>query len=176
MKYTQIHSKRPTDINQHLVPLYNMVLEMKAKTVIELGVRSGESTVALLEGVHQTEGHLWSVDVDPCLMTQEMVKVYGMLPRWRFVQGDDIEFAAKWDKAVPVDIVFVDTSHQYEHTKKEIVAFEPLVRPGGRLIFHDTTTHAHGVLDPINEFLKEHPNYAFRNYPHNSGLGVVLKP
>lgn len=50
--------------------------------------------------------------------------------------GDDLDLAATAPR--PADIVFIDSSHEYAHTCAEIVAYEPLVRPGGVMVFHDT--------------------------------------
>jgi len=176
MKHTLEHSRKRTDINEHLTSLYFITLQMSAKLVVELGVRSGESTVAFLEGVNRTDGRVVSVDIEECPKAREMVERYGLGGRWTFVRSDDIEFGKGWDRSRKVDIVFVDTSHLYEHTKREIEVFEPIVRPGGVLIFHDTTTHPEGVMKPIQEFLKGHPGYGFENASYNSGMGVILKP
>ncbi len=176
MKHTLQHAVTITDIHQHLAMLYALVVSLKAKVVIELGVRGGESTVALLEGVGATEGRLISVDLNPCESTRRIVQDYNLSERWTFTQSDDLEFGRNWDRSQFVDLVFIDTSHLYEHTKKEIEVFEPLVRPGGILAFHDTVTFQSGVLAPIEEFLREHPMHRFFNYQNCNGLGIIVKP
>ena len=37
-----------------------------------------------------------------------------------------------------VDVFFLDTSHEYEHTLAELRAYMPRVAPGGIALFHDT--------------------------------------
>ena len=37
-----------------------------------------------------------------------------------------------------VDVFFLDTSHEYEHTLAELRAYMPRVAPGGVALFHDT--------------------------------------
>src|SRR5581483_12486208 len=37
-----------------------------------------------------------------------------------------------------IDVLFIDTSHLYEHTKQEIAAWFPLLAPEARVFFHDT--------------------------------------
>lgn len=176
MKYTLEHSKRHTDICEHLVTLHSLIVELNAQTVIELGVRDGESTVALLEGVHATGGQLVSVDIMPCMEAREMIEKYGLSSKWTFLQGDDVEFGRNWDRSRPIDLVFIDTDHEYDHTKKEIEIFEPLVRAGGILVFHDTVTFCWPVYGPIEVFLKDRPTYHFMSYQNCNGLGVLRKP
>jgi predicted ThiF/HesA family dinucleotide-utilizing enzyme len=37
-----------------------------------------------------------------------------------------------------VDLLFIDTSHYYEHTLQELRTYVPRVRPGGTVLMHDT--------------------------------------
>lgn len=177
MKYTLEHSKHGSDIHQHLVTLHNLVTSISAKAVIELGVNTGESTIALLEAVAATNGKLISVDQHDFSQTRLMLEKYGLTGRWEFHKMDDIKFGTEiWPKDKKADIVFVDTSHQYEHTKKEIDVFDQILRPGGIMIFHDTVSHYDGVQKPINEFLKTHKAYKYENKTNCNGLGILRKP
>lgn len=176
MKYTEKHSKIGTDIHQHLPTIYTLVQSIKAKTVIELGVNTGESTVALLEAVHATDGILISVDVQELPNVRPMLTSYGLISRWQFHKSEDIAFGLAWPKDKKADLIFVDTSHQYQQTKREIEVYEPILRPGGIMIFHDTVSYVDGVFRPIKEFLAAHPTYKFDNYQNCNGLGVMMKP
>lgn len=176
MKHTLEHSKRGTDIHQHLVTLHDLVTSIGAKTVIELGVNTGESTIALLEAVAVTDGKLISVDQHDLPQTRPMLEKYGLTSRWEFHLMDDIKFIKEvWPKGTMADIIFVDTSHQYAHTKQEIELYEPVLRPGGIMIFHDTVSHYDGVQKPINEFRKTH-KWPYENKSNCNGLGILRKP
>lgn len=176
MKYTLEHSKRPTDIHQHLKTIYNLVVEVGAKTVIECGVNTGESTIALLEGLAATDGKLHSVDIHELPETRPMLEKYGLTERWTFQIMDDIKFGMEWPKDSKADLIFIDTSHTYDHTVKEIAVFEPILRAGGIMVFHDTVSFYNGVQKPINEFRKTHKDYKYKNYSNCNGLGVLRKP
>lgn len=177
MKYTLEHAKRPSDIHEHLPTLYNLVREIEAKLVLELGVRSGESTVALAEAVKSTGGKLISVDVGIQGNVGPMLESYGLRDVWEPHQSDDIDWGLNtWDRNVHFDLIFVDTSHEYQHTTREIQVFECIIRPGGIMAFHDTVSVPGGVLRPIQEFLAFHPNYRFENHANCNGLGVLRKP
>lgn len=176
MRYTLEHSKRATDIHQHLVTLHDLVTKLGAKLVLELGVNTGESTIALLEAVHATNGILVSVDQQDLPQTRPMLEKYGLTGRWQFHRSDDITFGLAWPKEKKADLIFVDTSHQYAHTKREIEIYEPILRPGGIMVFHDTVTFYDGVQRPINEFLKTHKDYKYENKTNCNGLGIMWKP
>lgn len=176
MKYTLEHSKRPTDIHQHLLTLHDLVTSMKAQVVIELGVNTGESTVALLEAVAATGGKLYSVDIIPRPRTEAMLKSYGLTGPWEFTVANDLDYVKTWPKDRFADMVFVDTSHEYQQTKAEIELYEPILRPGGIMVFHDTVSFYYGVQKPINEFRKIHRSWPYENRTHCNGLGILRKP
>lgn len=176
MKNTYEHSKMGSDINEHLLPLYSLVLWLNAKRVLELGVRTGESTLALGEGVLATGGRLYSVDIEDSPDAVRKADSCGFKASWTFVKSDDIKFGLGWPKDVLFDLIFIDTSHQYEHTKSEIEIFDPLLRPGGIMAFHDTVSHPEGVLKPMRDFVLKHPGYQLENLKNQNGLGVIRKP
>lgn len=119
----------PSDIYLHLPYFVASVQELNAQHVIELGTRSGVSTVAWLHGLEQTGGRLTSIDLDPGPDLDA--------EQWTFIQGDDLDprIVAELDEA---DIVFIDTSHHYRQTLAELNVYRHLVRPGGRMLLHDT--------------------------------------
>jgi predicted O-methyltransferase YrrM len=119
----------PSDIYLHLPRMVELVRLLSAEHVIELGTRTGVSTVAWLHALEGT-GRLTSVDLDarPAI---------GDYEHWSFVQGDDCspEVLAQLEQA---DIVFVDSSHLYAHTVRELDAYRWLVKPGGVMCGHDS--------------------------------------
>lgn len=117
-----------SDIRDHLPRFVDLVVALDAKRVCELGVRGGVSTVAWLEGLRRTDGHLWGVDIEPAPFTHE---------RMTFIRGDDCDpetvIQVPWD----LDVVFVDSSHLYAHTRREIELWLPRLAEGGAMVFHD---------------------------------------
>jgi cephalosporin hydroxylase len=79
-----------------------------------------------------------------------------------------------------VDIVFIDTSHAYLHTVQELNLYRWLVRPGGRIVLHDTElAHPMDVVGPaypvkkaVEEFVAAE-GLTWTNRPHCWGLGVI---
>lgn len=131
-------SKRRTDIADHLLTLYGEAIELKPRVMVELGVRTGESTRVLVAAAERVGATLVSVDIDDCSGVARS-------PAWRFVRSDDVEFGKRWpswaeSNGLPklIDFLFIDTSHLYEHTKAEITTWFPYLAPGAKAAFHDT--------------------------------------
>lgn len=166
----------PSDIYEHLHVFVEMCKKLDARTVIELGTRGGVSTIAWLYGLEQTDGHLWSVDIDPA---PELVH-----ERWTFLQGNDLD--PNIVKQLPrADIVFIDTSHMYQQTLAELNVYTCRVRPGGKIVLHDTElarpegwTRAQPVY-PVKTAVKEFCNdegFTVRFLPNCFGLAIVDVP
>lgn len=168
-----LRAKEESDIHEHLPRFVDLCVELEAKKVIELGVRSGVSTVGWLYGLEQTDGHLWSVDTAPA----------PDLPaeRWTFIRGNDIDPDIVNQLPDNVDVVFIDTSHAADHTARELEAYLPKVRAGGRIVLHDTEVQHpdHVNVDPpfpvktaIQQFTDMHRLF-WSNHPNNNGLGII---
>ena len=84
-----------------------------------------------------------------------------------------------------VDVLFLDTSHEYEHTLAELRAYMPRVANGGIALFHDTNLQGWGGNPPR----EDHPEVrqaldawcaetglSWENMPGVYGLGVVKVP
>ncbi len=165
----------PSDINEHLPVFVDLCHHLNATTIIELGTRGGVSTIAWLYGLEH-QGQLWSVDIDPA----------PELPydHWTFIQGDDLDpkiVASLPDKA---DIVFIDTSHAYLQTWKELNIYRWRVRPGGKIVLHDTELHKpfglrnqppFPVKTAVAEFCADEC-LEWTNLPNNNGLGIISIP
>jgi predicted O-methyltransferase YrrM len=117
-----------SDIVQHLPRLHEEASTADA-VVIELGVRSGNSTAAFLAAVEKHKGHVYSVDLGRPHVP------WHQHPQWTFLLGDDLALVGELPDC---DILFIDTSHHYRHTLAELEAYITKVRPGGVVLLHDT--------------------------------------
>lgn len=165
----------PSDIVNHLPRFVQLVEDLDASHVIELGTRTGVSTIAWLYAL-QGRGRLTSVDID------EKPPI-GDHDHWTFIQGDDLDpdVIARLD---PAEIVFIDTSHLYDHTVAELDTYLPLVKPGGRIVCHDTQLRRpegspsrplFPVKTAIREFTDKH-GLEWSEYLDSWGLGVIEIP
>lgn len=150
-----------SDVQAHLPTLYDHA----RGAVLELGVRAGVSTAALLAGVEVHGGHVWSVDRDDC------AAVFAGHPQWTFLQADS---CADLEAPTALDLLFIDTEHTMDRTLRELRLWGPRVQPGGVILLHDTDDMSTwpGVRDAMAVYCKERglvPEFRDGSY----GLGVI---
>ncbi len=160
------------DISQHLVTLSLLVIEFGLKQIVELGTRSGNSTLTLLEAARHVGGRVLSIDIDECRETQQKVAAAGLADWWRFIQQGDLDVPDE-QLPSPIDLLFIDTNHLYDHTMAELRKYAPKLRAGGWLAFHDYVSFA-GVTRAVTEFMASLPAPPrFYPYVHQNGLALV---
>ncbi|MDG7010820.1 MAG: class I SAM-dependent methyltransferase [Nitrososphaerota archaeon] len=165
-----LHASKATDIHEHLVTLFMLTVELNLRTVVELGTRGGESTVALLMAVKEIGGKVFSYDVDECSEAKHVIKQYGLEEYWEFTRGDDL--FAKWNS--PIDHLFIDTTHTYEQTSKELQRYEPFVRSGGIVTMHDSVSFPE-VKQAVQDYSRLRRDIKLYEYLNNNGLFVLFK-
>lgn len=124
-----------TDIRSHLRELFTFTLFFAPRTIVELGVRTGWSTRAFAAAAKLVGAFMIGVDLD-----ERCKNVYALAvgPQHGFaVAGDSVEAAqhyVSWvadrrDLAMEdtVDLLFIDTSHEYDDTVRELKAWAPLM-------------------------------------------------
>ena len=195
-------ASRYTDISDHLLTLFAEALSVQPRLLVELGVRGGESTFAFERAARLCDADLLSVDVEECL-------VQSSYPKWSFVKQNDITFASEFpawcsSRKIPpaIDVLFIDTSHLYQHTLEELRLWMPHLSAKGKMILHDTNMkrlyrrvdrslgvgwdNARGVIRALEETLGAQLNEAHdfvtvangwlvRHRAHCNGLTVVEK-
>lgn len=115
----------------------------EASTIVELGVRGGVSTWALLDGLPE-DGWMWSVDIEECSVPFRVSND----PRWAVWVGDDLDPAVLAFLPEQADLVFIDTSHEYAHTVAELALAKSL--DPARILCHDADWP--GVAQAMAEF------------------------
>jgi predicted O-methyltransferase YrrM len=133
----------PSDIHDHLGTLFAEAVAARPRLIVELGTRGAVSTRALLAAAEVAGATMVSVDLADCSQPDMPARFRA---RWNFAQGDDIAFAGAPFEAFcaarglkpEADVVFIDTSHTYAHTRDELAAWLPRLAAGGVLMLHDT--------------------------------------
>lgn len=147
------------------IVLHLPVLEYYAslcESVVEFGVRDGNSTVALIAGC---KGRVDSFDIRPSGEVDVLRHMALPCSAWRFhlLDTGSSDMANRVPEA---DLFFIDTLHTYDHVSKELALHGRKARK--YLVFHDTSTcgdydvsgdipSAKGILPAIEEFLSRHP-------------------
>lgn len=195
-------AENKTDISDHLPSLFTEAVRNSPKTIVELGVRSGESTAVFERVARLSNADLVSVDIQEITFESEY-------DRWTFVQKDDVEFGEEFSQWAEeneiqseIDVLFIDTSHLYEHTVMEIKNWFPHLSSDATVLFHDTnltsiyrrtdgTLHTawendRGVIraiedhlgcsvDESEQFVTVQSGFVVEHYPHSNGLTVLQK-
>ena len=169
-----------SDIRDQMPLLYEAAAAYTGVKVLELGVRTGNSTTAFLAAAEEAGGHVWSVDVDPPHAPGELWTGSG---RWTFLQGDDLKIALPEESpGVPLrpDVLFIDTDHTYEHTLAELRRYVPLVGEGGVVLMHDTLLtwdhREYQVAKALDTYCAETGRSWAEISEGRYGLGEILKP
>jgi predicted O-methyltransferase YrrM len=163
-KLPKIIQAAPNDIKHHLAALYWLARISGGIDIIELGVRSGDSTRALLAAAQDMGGHVWSYDIDgDAYRVKEVTEKHGIEwvdGLWTCTKSDSIEAANGWGRGT-ADIVFVDTTHELVQTQREIYAWQHTIRPRGMMVFHDSglnEPNRDGVGPAVEAFANNYPN------------------
>jgi cephalosporin hydroxylase len=130
--------RRRSATNEHIVTLFLESLLLQPKLIVELGVARGGSTYIFERVAALSGATLVSVDINDCSRASAYQD-------WHFIHKDDIEFAREFpawcrERNIEpnIDILFIDTSHYYEHTVQEIEHYFPLLSEKAKVFFHDT--------------------------------------
>lgn len=139
-------NKLNNDISSHLPTIFVHSYLSNPKIIFELGVASGQSTYPFLSASRLRKSKLIGVEINKsCKKTYDQYDYQDIL----FLGMDDLLFASKYSTYTAnqnPDIIFIDTSHEYNHTVKELKAFEPILNNNGMFIFHDTN------MSPLKNF------------------------
>lgn len=151
-----------TDMQDHLP-----TLRKYAKgNCMEIGVRNGASTTALLRGLEDNGGHLWSFDINDC-------QVYVGHPQWTFTQADSIGEKQLILDITPkeIDVLFVDGDHSYEGALSDLQTYGPRAKV---ILVHDCDCPITfpGVRRAFEEYAASIGKPAIV-LPGSYGLGVI---
>jgi len=157
----------------YTTPLYYRFLELlaewwKPRLSVELGVYGGEGSRHLCMGY--PEGIVVGVDINP-LQAQ-------MPANFHFMQMDSVAAADEYENVVfeiPVDILFIDTTHTYEQTMAEYNAWFQYLNGNALIVMDDL--HRPGMMKAWDKIQGYH---VLLNQLHvcpdpvDGGFGVVI--
>ena len=188
-------SENENDISDHLHFLNLFINLFKPTNIVELGTRGGESTRVFVDYVSRNGKSGFSVD-----LSSQPLWLKG-LENWRHFVGDDcligesIKEKGIWPDGTAfdkIDLLFIDTSHEYNHTTQELEIWVPLVRSEGWILFHDTNLsgkatrrlsgklnygwdNSRGVTRAIEEYFKiQVSERELYSESHNMGLDFIF--
>lgn len=179
--------KPGSDMAAHMPVLYALARRYAPLgPVVELGVNRGWSTVALYLGVQEQPG-FDMVSYDHRAVCEESLaknlgvpRKHASLSRWGFRVKDSVQAAADW-KDGEVSLLFLDTSHLIEHTRRELAAWVPKIHELGSIVGHDYLLKEYagvpyGVKEAVDEIASKHADrWRLQVFPDDCGL-FFLRP
>ena len=166
---------------------YDIISQMRPKTVVELGAYSGLSFFTFCQSMveNNVDGTLYAVDtwqgdqhtgpIDEGMYQQvenharKYYRGISYLLRTTFAEASE-----QFDEA-SIDLLHIDGLHTYDAVKKDFITWFPKVKPGGIILMHDIAARLEGfgVRKFWEELVGQYSTFAFS---HGYGLGVLLKP
>ncbi|HLO41155.1 MAG TPA: class I SAM-dependent methyltransferase [Phycisphaerales bacterium] len=177
-------------IGECQVPLISLlqgfIMGSQIHSIVQAGHYSGYSTLLMGFMLRRMNAHrgLFSVDIDPLMteFTRSWVEKAGLTDFVSVNLGDSA------DPGLPAQaknyfgrdprIVFIDSSHAYGHTCRELELWYPTLCPGGLLICHDSADRAvafdatgqGGVRRAALEWQAAHPDISCISIAGTSGI------
>lgn len=110
----------------------------RAKDIIEIGSADGGSSILLGTKAKELAGHLYCIEMKTKQRMVDNMTAYGLKGFYTLIAK-----ASPW---IPLDLLpdqadllFIDGCHDIRWAIVDYHYFEPLVRPGGIIVFHDTS-------------------------------------
>lgn len=179
--------RRCIDIHRHLITLFAFIVSMNAKNVLELGVRTGCTTLPMLLGVEATDGVLTSVDIENhTFKCPEELSKY-----WKFIKSDSLKYLSSLSKNIVFDVVLIDDWHACTHVKRELELLEEHVLKSSIVLLHDLMAETNPDYS-VNHLYKNQEQWAdggpyravteldskkweFATIPVSNGLTILRK-
>lgn len=142
--------------------------------MLEIGVRNGFSTSAILTGL-AGKGQLWSVDKDPCghLFTD---------PNWTFIQANSqteseriLDSTGMRSNEHWIDLLFIDGDHTFQGCLADLTNYGKYAKV---IAIHDTNSEYLGVWQAVIEYFRSPwagPFHHAEFLNTSNGLGVLYR-
>lgn len=145
----------------------------RARRVVEIGTSNGYSGIWFALALKSTGGRLITHEIDSgrAKLARQNFKRAGVDDIVTLVEGDAHEEIKKLEE--PIDIVFIDAdkSGYMDYLEKLL----PLVRPGGLILAHNTTSAGRDMEDYLKAVTTNPDLETLFLHKQSRGIGVTLK-
>lgn len=176
------------DSDKHTMTLFGMVLSLKPRKILELGVREGHTTLPILCAARECAAVVHSVDIEHTTFNcPEELSL-----NWLFFKMDAIKYL---ESAVAnnekYDIIYIDDWHSYDHVKRELELIDKISDPNTVILLHDLMytnyqpNYHSNLNDPDPQWANGGPyravaelpsdKWEYATLPTNHGLTILRK-
>jgi len=139
--------------------LGELAFRQRPQTVVELGCYVGWTSAHIALGLRAAgdQGRLWCVDTERRFLdaAAENLRQHDLIHRVSFVEGFSTDGQVLAALPSSIDLLFIDTSHEYRPTLAEIEIYLPRLAPGGLIALHDSISQdgvRRAIFDRWSEF------------------------
>ena len=154
---------------------------VKPKTIVELGVANGYSTL-LLAKITDKNGDVFAVDKwegreEECRQKAEdniaYAKEHFGINNIHLIHKEFTSYFYEsfWKKQI--DILHIDGDHSDKCVREDFDMWSPFVSPNGLILLHDVTNAS--FTGPLRACREEQDNWNVLIYPQELGLGIITK-
>jgi len=111
----------------------------RAKTILEIGSADGGSSVILSLKAKERAGHLYCLEPRPRQRMIDNMGRYGLADFYTLIAQPSPWVA--FDAVPDIDLLFIDGRHDLRWCLVDYHYWQPKVRVGGVIVFHDTSGH-----------------------------------
>ena len=164
-----------TDIRSYAF-LYHIVNQVQPKNVLELG--TGHGTSAIVSALAMDEGMVYSIDnhMDNagCLgIPLENIQACGVEDKVHLIVGSSFEVDKIFESIEsPVELIFMDASHNYIGLMKEYKSFSKILPKQHVIIIDDL--FAQDTLDFLRWLVKYNSYFAVSLVNFHDGMAVLV--
>ena len=127
----------------------NDINKIQNISILEFGVRNGNSTKFFLDICEKNNGKLFSVDIDDCshLFNND---------KWKFIHCSDDNFEKVLHESQnKFDVIYIDSLHEAQHVKKLLYFYFDYLIEGGIIIVDDISWIPYAKNNYRNNFHNE---------------------
>lgn len=165
-----------------LTRLYELAMECEpGSTLVEIGCQYGRSTSMLFYAARE-KGHCVEVIDNFCVdgerarehffeLTEEFDDVL-----WALYELDACDMAKRYNREI--DLLHIDGNHAIDGIERDILNYEPKVKPGGVIVCHDYDTRDSSELHLVFPGISEMCNKYLGEWKKevNDSQGIFWKP
>lgn len=104
-------------------------------TIVEIGTAQGGTAKLFYNVTHHKKVKIFTIDINPLKCAYSNLKNTDVT----IVSKRSSDFAQSWKHEVnrPIDLLFIDGNHNFQHVYEDFCLWIPYLKPGGAVVFHD---------------------------------------